>query len=189
VPTGHAARIATVRAGNVIGGGDWSEDRLVPDIVRGCLGGAGEVRLRNPNAVRPWQHVLEPLGAYLDIAERLATAPDGVDEAWNIGPDANDDRPVIKVAEAMVAALGTGTIVAEQHNTGPHEAHLLRLDCEKITTQLGWRPRLRFEDSVRLTAAWYAAWKQGQDMKAFSKSQIAAFAALVPNTGNGAELR
>ena len=82
-PNGHPARIATVRAGNVVGGGDWADDRLVPDIIRGCFGSNGEVILRNPNSVRPWQHVLEPLCGYLEIAQRLATTPDGIDEGWN----------------------------------------------------------------------------------------------------------
>ncbi len=173
-PNGHPARIATVRAGNVIGGGDWSDDRLVPDIVRGCLGSTGEVRLRNPDAVRPWQHVMDPLGAYLVIAERLVTTPDGIDEGWNIGPDAGDDYAVLKVAEAMVAALGTGRVVCEQSDK-PHEARLLRLDCEKARARLGWRPRLAFNDAVKLTADWYAAWKRGQEMSAFTLSQIAAF--------------
>lgn len=177
-PNGHPARIATVRAGNVIGGGDWSDDRLIPDIVRGCLGATGEVRLRSPNAVRPWQHVLDPLGAYMAIARRLATAPDGIDEAWNIGPEHGDDRPVIKVAEAMVAALGTGKVVCEVAANGPHEAKLLQLDCEKARTKLGWRPRLKFNDSIRFTAEWYAAWKRGSDMADFTRAQIAAFAAV-----------
>jgi CDP-glucose 4,6-dehydratase len=175
---GHPARIATARAGNVIGGGDWSNDRLVPDIVRGCLGSSGEVRLRNPNAVRPWQHVLDPLGAYLDIAERLATAPDGIDEAWNIGPEASENRPVLDVAEAMIAALGAGKVVCEGAGNGPHEAKLLQLDCEKARTRLGWRPRLKFDDSVKFTADWYVAWKQGRNMSAFTRSQIAAFEAM-----------
>jgi len=175
VSDGHSARIATVRAGNVIGGGDWSEDRLVPDIVRGCLGSTGEVRLRNPNAVRPWQHVLDPLGAYLDIAEKLATAPEGIDEAWNIGPDAGEDRAVLEVAQAMVAALGTGKVLCEETGNGPHEAKLLQLDCEKARTKLGWRPRLKFEEAVKFTADWYAAWRQGHEMLAFTRAQIATF--------------
>jgi CDP-glucose 4,6-dehydratase len=174
---GHPARIATVRSGNVIGGGDWSEDRLVPDIVRGCLGKTGEVRLRNPNAIRPWQHVLDPLGAYLEIAERLATAPEGMDEAWNIGPEGGEDNAVITVAEAMVAALGTGVIVCEEPGNRPHEATLLRLDCEKAKAKLRWRPRLKFDASIEFTAGWYAAWKQGRDMSAFTRSQLAAFEA------------
>jgi CDP-glucose 4,6-dehydratase len=174
VADGHPARIATVRAGNVIGGGDWSDDRLVPDIVRGCLGSTGEVRLRHPHAVRPWQHVLDPLGAYLDIAEKLATAPDGIDEAWNIGPDAGEERAVLHVAQAMVAALGTGRVLCEAGN-GPHEANLLQLDCEKARTRLGWRPRLKFEEAVKFTADWYAAWQRGREMLAFTRAQIAAF--------------
>lgn len=177
VPGGHSARIATVRAGNVIGGGDWSADRLVPDIVRGCLGREGTVRLRSPASVRPWQHVLEPLGAYLTLAERLATAPDGMDEAWNIGPDAGDDRPVIDVAQAMVGALGTGRIVIEENPSGPHEARLLRLDCAKAKARLGWQPRLRFADTIHLTADWYAAWHQRADMATVTDTQIEAYAA------------
>lgn len=175
VSDGHPARIATARAGNVIGGGDWSDDRLVPDIVRGCLGPAGEVRLRNPNAVRPWQHVLDPLGAYLDIAKKLATAPEGIDEAWNIGPEAGEECTVLKVTEAVVAALGTGKVVCEEASKGPYEARLLQLDCEKARRQLGWQPRLTFNDAVKFTADWYAAWQQGHDMSAFTRSQIVAF--------------
>ncbi len=177
-PDGHDARIATVRAGNVIGGGDWSAHRLVPDIVRGCLGPEGLVRLRSPRSVRPWQHVLEPLGAYLTLAERLATDPEGMDEAWNIGPDPGDDRPVRDVADAMVRALGAGRIVVEDRPTGPHEASLLRLDCAKARTALGWSPRLRFPEAIALTADWYAAWQQGADMGAFTDAQIQAYGKL-----------
>jgi CDP-glucose 4,6-dehydratase len=177
-PTGHHARIATARAGNVIGGGDWSQDRLIPDLVRGCLSAGAEVRLRSPRSVRPWQHVLDPLGAYIAIAERLVTAPNGVDEAWNIGPNHGDDRPVLKVAESMVAALGVGTIVCEEGHQGPHEAGLLRLDCEKAKAKLGWRPILSFDDTIRFTAEWYSAWHQGADMRAFTHTQIETFMAL-----------
>ncbi len=173
---GHAARIATVRAGNVIGGGDWSQDRLVPDIVRGCLGETGVVHLRNPGAVRPWQHVLDPVGAYLMLAERLHTAPDGVDEAWNIGPDAAENRPVREVAEAVVAAIGRGRIEAAAEVNAPHEAHLLTLDCAKARTRLNWRPRLDFAATVEMTAAWYSAWARGDDMTSLTRAQIAAFA-------------
>ena len=180
-PGKHPARIATVRAGNVIGGGDWSVDRLVPDIVRGCLSGndrdeSGVVRLRNPGAVRPWQHVLEPLSAYLLLAERLCTAPEGVEEAWNIGPDAAENRPVIEVAEAVVAALGRGRIELAPEAGAPHEAHLLALDCARARDVLGWRPRLDFTASVEATAAWYAAWARGEDMRAVTRAQIARMA-------------
>ncbi len=174
-PGGHPARIATARAGNVIGGGDWAEDRLAPDIVRGCLGREGVVRLRNPNAVRPWQHVLEPLGAYLLLAERLCEAPDGVDEAWNIGPDAAENRPVRAVAEALIAALGRGRIEVAPETNALHEAHLLALDCAKANERLGWRPRLDFDATIALTASWYSAWARGEAMAPVTSAQIAAF--------------
>lgn len=147
-PGRHPARIATLRAGNVIGGGDWSADRLVPDIVRGCLGAEGAVRLRNPAAIRPWQHVLEPLRAYLMLAERLCDAPEGFDGAWNIGPDAAENRPVLEVAQAVVAALGRGRIELAPEAAAPHEATLLTLDCAKARARLGWAPRLDFAATV-----------------------------------------
>jgi CDP-glucose 4,6-dehydratase len=174
-PDGHAALIATVRAGNVIGGGDWSVDRLVPDIVRACLGESGVVRLRNPGAIRPWQYVLEPLSAYLKLAERLGIAPAGLDEAWNIGPDAADNRPVREVAEALLAALGRGRIELATEATAPHEEHLLTLDCAKARTLLGWRPRLGFAATVAMTAEWYAAWAHGEEMLAVTRRQLAVF--------------
>jgi CDP-glucose 4,6-dehydratase len=174
-PGGHPARIATARAGNVIGGGDWAEDRLVPDIVRGCLSREGVVRLRNPDAVRPWQHVLEPLSAYLMLAERLCTAPDGFDEAWNIGPDAAENRPVRAVAEAMVAALRRGRIELAREAHALHEAHTLALDCAKARARLDWRPRLDFAATIALTAAWYSAWARGEAMTSLTSAQIAAF--------------
>jgi len=174
-PGGHPARIATARAGNVIGGGDWSEDRLVPDLVRGCLGSDGEIHLRNPNAVRTWQHVTDPLGAYMMIAEGLATGAADVDENWNIGPDASDNRAVIDVAEALVSVLGVGRIVCDPVHNGPHEATLLTLDCAKAKGRLGWRPRFTFEECIQLTAEWYAAWHQGEDMVAVTRRQLATF--------------
>lgn len=173
---GHAARIATVRAGNVIGGGDWSEDRLIPDIVRGCLGTTGEVRLRNPGAIRPWQHVFEPLAAYILLAERLFATDDGMDEAWNIGPEASENRPVLDVAEAMVAALGRGRITMCEDAKAPHEARLLTLDCAKARSRLGWLPSLDFNATVDLTADWYRAWHQGEDMATFTRGQLDRFA-------------
>ncbi len=184
VSDGHAARIATVRAGNVIGGGDWSEGRLVPDIVRGCLGVKGEVNLRNPNAVRPWQHVLDPLGAYLEIAERLITAPEGIDGAWNIGPESGDVRAVVEVARSVVNALGGGRITVDAPGSGPHEATLLTLDCTKARIKLGWKPRLQVDECLRWTVDWYAQWKQGHDMIAVTRAQLRDYEAA----GASAEL-
>lgn len=174
---GHPARIATARAGNVIGGGDWSEDRLICDIVRGCLEGKGEVELRHPYAVRPWQHVLEPLRGYVMLAERLVTNPEKADEGWNFGPESHEECTVLAVANAMVSALGTGKVVIADNRDAPHEARLLRLDCSKAEALLNWSPKLDLNDSIRLTAEWYAAWRKGEDMAAFTSAQIAAYSA------------
>ena len=176
-PGGHPARVATARAGNVIGGGDWSEDRLVPDIVRGCLEGNGEVHIRNPHAVRPWQHVLEPLRGYVMLAQALVTHPDQYDEGWNFGPESHEECTVESVARDLVAALGTGKVVVAQNPDAPHEAKLLRLDCSKAKARLNWLPKLDLADSIRLTMQWYAAWRKGDDMATFTRSQIAAYMA------------
>jgi CDP-glucose 4,6-dehydratase len=171
-----AALIASARAGNVIGGGDWSKDRLVPDIVRGCCSESGVTRLRNPNAVRPWQHVLEPLRGYLVLAEHLMTGAHG--EAWNFGPDTADARAVSDVATAIVSALGEGKLLIGTDPNAPHEAMLLQLDCTKARTELGWHPRLDFTQTIDLTSSWYGAWRRGEDMAKFTRAQIAAYIAL-----------
>ncbi|MFN3145297.1 MAG: CDP-glucose 4,6-dehydratase [Paracoccaceae bacterium] len=172
---GHPARIATVRAGNVIGGGDWSAGRLVPDIVQGCLGPNRQVRLRYPDAIRPWQHVLDVLSAYLLIAERLTEAGEGYDEAWNIGPALGDGHKVIKVAQAMVDRLGVGKVVVDDAGVVLHEATLLALDCTKARKRLGWCPRLEFDTCLSWTADWYAEWRRGADMIEFTRRQVTAF--------------
>jgi CDP-glucose 4,6-dehydratase len=177
VSDGHPARIGTVRAGNVIGGGDWSADRLVPDIVRGCLGPTSEVRLRNPYSVRPWQHVLDPLAAYLRLAELMVERSDGADDVWNIGPDPGDNRTVIDVAQTFVDRLGRGRIVVDDVPQGAHEATLLTLDCTKAKTRLGWRSRLSLDEAVALTADWYTAWLGGAAMLDATRVQLAAFRA------------
>lgn len=179
---GHAARIATVRTGNVIGGGDWSDDRLVPDLVRGCLGPAGQTTLRYPDAVRPWQHVLDPTFAYLELAERLAMAPDTIDDAWNIGPEPSDTCTVIDLAQRMVDALGTGRIVVEPNDGGMKETNILQLDCGKAKAQLGWAPRLRLAEAIDMTVGWYSAWAEGDDMVALTRRQIATYRGLAADT-------
>jgi len=171
---GHPARIASARAGNVIGGGDWSVDRLVPDIARACLAGDA-VTLRSPRSVRPWQHVMEPLGAYLLLAERLEDGVAGVDEGFNFGPLDVDNRPVIEVAEAMVTALGQGGISCPEHGEALHEAKLLRLDCSKARSVLGWSPRLDFAETVALTTDWYMRQARGEDPIALTAAQIDYF--------------
>ncbi len=170
-----APAIATARAGNVIGGGDWSEDRLIPDILRGCFGPSAEVILRNPVAVRPWQHVLEPLGGYLLLAEHLVNNGALNDDAWNFGPHEGEERPVLEVANAVVESMGIGKVIIRKDPDAPHEATLLRLDCSKARARLGWAPTFRFQETIAFTTAWYAAWHKGEDMANFTRDQIRIF--------------
>ena len=185
-PQGHPARVATARAGNVIGGGDWSKDRLVPDIVRGCLGAEAEVRLRNPDSVRPWQHVLEPLGGYLLLAQRLIESPEGFDGPWNFGPGTELECSVHDVARMVVKAVKRGEIVLDRDPAAPHEARILRLDCSKAQRDLGWRSLLTFEETVQLTAEWYLAWSEGSDNYAVTTRQIAEYTERLASLSHGA---
>jgi CDP-glucose 4,6-dehydratase len=169
----NGARVATARAGNVIGGGDWAEDRLVPDCLRAFERGEA-VRLRNPNAVRPWQHVLEPLSGYMRLAERLVSN-DGAAFAgpWNFGPEASDDASVGDVAEMTAKSWGGSARVERAPSAdNPHEAGFLRLDNAKAKQQLRWTPRWSLHDALERTVAWHRAWRDGSDMHAFSLSQI-----------------
>ena len=171
---GHGAAIASGRAGNVIGGGDWSQDRLVPDIVRGCLGRAGHVVIRSPRSVRPWQHVLEPLNGYLSLAQALIDGQEGAESGWNFGPDSGTERPVIDVAEAIVAALGRGRIDISEEQADLHEAKLLSLNSTKARA-LGWAPVWGFEETIAQTASWYARNASGESAQALCREQIEQF--------------
>ena len=173
----HPASVASARAGNVIGGGDWADDRLIPDIVRGCLGGDGQVLLRQPNAIRPWQHVLEPLRGYMMLAQALDLSEEFAC-GWNFGPDRDDERPVIDVAAALVAALGEGQIKLAPDANALHEAKMLRLDVSLAKAKLAWRPIMTFDETVRLTADWYAGWLQGRSAADLCRTQIAAYEAM-----------
>jgi CDP-glucose 4,6-dehydratase len=175
---GHPARVATARAGNVIGGGDWASDRLLPDCVRAFTKNE-PVRLRRPQAVRPWQHVLGPLAGYLELAKRLC-APDGAKlaKAWNFGPDASGDATVGEIAEATARLWGQGARVEHAPSTeNPHEADLLRLDSTLARTELGWKPSWSLERALTQTVAWYQAWTCCADMAAISLDQICAYEA------------
>jgi len=172
------APVATARAGNVIGGGDWSEDRLIPDFIAAVSSGR-ELRLRNPLATRPWQHVLEPLGGYLELARRLLGSEGrGWAEAWNFGPADGAAATVREVADALVEDWGSGQVVVETA-PAPHEAQTLRLDCSKAAGRLGWRPRWTVREAVRLTARWYRGFADGvpavqlcqQDLTAYRRAQ------------------
>jgi CDP-glucose 4,6-dehydratase len=156
-PSGAA--VASARAGNVIGGGDWAEDRLIPDILRGVL--ADEpIEIRNPHATRPWQHVLDPLSGYLLLGQKLFQEGQAFAEGWNFGPSEVDSVPVGEVARRLVEILGRGTLELWENTpseAAPHEAHALRLDCSKARSRLGWRPRLDFTTTLQMTAEWYRA--------------------------------
>lgn len=175
---GHPCRVASARAGNVIGGGDWSDDRLIPDIVRGCLGPDGGVVIRAPRSVRPWQHVLEPLHGYLLLAEHLINGVPGADSGWNFGPNHGDERQVIDVANAIVRGLGRGRIDIREDPNNPHEAKLLCLDNTKAQT-LGWTPAMGFEETVKMTADWYGSWANGGNPQDLCLAQIQQFLTLI----------
>jgi CDP-glucose 4,6-dehydratase len=168
-------RVATARAGNVIGGGDWAEDRLVPDLARAAL--AGEpLRVRNPASVRPWQHVLNPLAGYLLLAERLVGGQ--VEPgAFNFGPRPEDAWPVRDVVERLARAWNSEVVWEQAPAGGPHEARLLRLDSGKADALLGWRPAWDLEEGLARTAEWYGTHAAGGDVRAVTLAQIDAYAA------------
>jgi len=171
----HQVAIATARAGNVIGGGDWSEDRLIPDLVRGFQSGA-PVLIRRPHSIRPWQHVLEPLQGYLRLAERLLSGEPVFASAFNFGPSDKDAWTVARIATKMAALWADGARWISDADPGAHEAHYLRLDSSKARTELNWRPHLTIESALEWTVAWYRAFADGADMQKFTLEQIAAYA-------------
>jgi CDP-glucose 4,6-dehydratase len=165
--------LASARAGNVIGGGDWAADRLVPDFLRALDAGEALV-IRSPAAVRPWQHVLEPLAGYLMLAERLHDSPGQYAGAWNFGPDEADARTVRWIVERLCESVpGAGWKGTDEPQ--PHEAATLRLDSAKARSVLGWRPRWELATALDATLAWHRAWREGDDMAAFGLRQIAKY--------------
>ncbi|WP_324698580.1 CDP-glucose 4,6-dehydratase [Novosphingobium aerophilum] len=182
-------QIATVRAGNVIGGGDNSLDRLLPDVVRATIAGTA-VTIRNPASVRPWQHVLEPLAGYLMLGARLlGEGAPRFAEAWNFGPSAQGFIDVEEIARHFQRAWGPGVaqIAFGRRTDDPHEAGMLTLDSSKAQARLGWRPRLSTEEAVTMTAEWYRAFARGNTrMRAFSEAQIARYSH--GNAGSTTEL-
>ena len=170
----HGVLLATARAGNVIGGGDWSEDRLIPDLVRGFIGGQ-PVPIRRPLSVRPWQHVLEPLKGYLLLAEKLLTGDKSFADAWNFGPWDDDAWPVERIATAMSARWGGGATWVQDGEPSVHEAGLLKLDSSKARAELGWQPRLRLGVALEWLVDWYKAFQAGEEMQSFTLDQIAAY--------------
>ncbi|MDR3744644.1 MAG: CDP-glucose 4,6-dehydratase [Acidobacteriaceae bacterium] len=176
----HGVALATARAGNVIGGGDWSADRLIPDLVRGFL--AGEpVRIRRPNAIRPWQHVLEPLHGYIRLAEQLLTHDPKFATAYNFGPSDDDARPVAWIAEKMTGFWGDGAKWVLDPDPGVHEAGYLKLDASRARADLVWTPHLHLDTALDWLVQWYRAWQSGADMHTFTLAQIAAYESLLNN--------
>ncbi|HEX6660351.1 MAG TPA: CDP-glucose 4,6-dehydratase [Sphingomicrobium sp.] len=167
-------RIASVRAGNVIGGGDWADDRLIPDIVRALLAGE-RPQIRNPNSIRPWQHVLDALSGYLLVAERLLEGRDDVACGWNFGPSDEDAQPVSWIVEKMLAEWGSDLAWQRPEGSQPHEAILLKLDCSKARNELGWRPKLRLGDALRNVVEWHKQVDGGADPRAVSLRQLAKY--------------
>jgi CDP-glucose 4,6-dehydratase len=176
---GGGVGVATGRAGNVIGGGDWSEDRLIPDLVKGFLEGA-PVKIRRPAAIRPWQHVLEPLAGYIALAEKLLGEDAGrYATAYNFGPAEDDVRPVGWIAERMAQTWGDGASWVLDDAESVHEAGYLKLDASRARGELGWRPKLHLGEALDWLVRWYRAEARGEDMQAFSLAQIAAYEGML----------
>lgn len=167
--------VATARAGNVIGGGDWGQDRLVPDIMRSILKHR-TVAIRNPHAIRPWQHVLDPLNGYLQLAEKLWHKGREFAEGWNFGPNSGDDVPVGVLTQKIIDLWGHEAEWSAASGEHPHEAHHLSLDNAKARMKLGWQPVLSFADTIEWVVEWYQAYIKRQEMKSVTIQQIQRFA-------------
>lgn len=163
--------LATGRAGNVIGGGDWAQNRIVPDAMRSFA--AGETLLvRNPASIRPWQHVLEPVAGYILLSQQLTLDPTSFKGAWNFGPESSSAQPVSVLATIMSEAWGGGAAWATDNSVHPHEAHFLKLDSSKANHYLSWKPVWQLDRTLRETVAWYKAYSAKEEMRSYSLNQI-----------------
>lgn len=176
----HGVALATVRAGNVIGGGDWARDRLIPDILAAFEQGK-LADIRNPHAIRPWQHVLEPLRGYLTLAEQLYEKGSSYAEGWNFGPNDEDAKPVGWIVEQMDALWGEGARWQLDTGAHPHEANYLKLDISQARGRLDWHPALRLNDALKLIIDWSKQRLVGADMHQFTLSQITTYQTLTQN--------
>jgi CDP-glucose 4,6-dehydratase len=168
----HGVALASARAGNVIGGGDWAGDRLIPDFIRSIVMGETVV-IRSPNAIRPWQHVLEPLSGYLELAEALYTEGPEYAQAWNFGPNEGDAKTVEWIIKELVSGWGNGASYQIDTNAANlHEANFLKLDCSKARMILGWHPQWDVTETIKRICAWHKAHLNGQDMKAYALGEI-----------------
>lgn len=171
----HRVALASGRAGNVIGGGDWAEDRLIPDILRAIIAGRPVV-IRSPHAIRPWQHVLEPLFGYLQLAQKLCEQGVAFGEGWNFGPSDEDAKPVRWIVERLTQQWGEGAAWHLDEGAHPHEAHYLKLDCSKAKARLDWHPRWHLAQTLEMIVAWQRAWLAKEDMRRFTLKQIEQYA-------------
>jgi len=167
----HGVALASARAGNVIGGGDWANDRLIPDFIRAISKGE-EVKIRSPLAIRPWQHVLEPLTGYLTLASKLFTEGPKYAEGWNFGPDYKDSRDVKWTIETICRIWGDGASYSIDNNPQPHEANYLKLDWSKAKAELGWSPKWDIETTLKRIVDWYKEYIKGENMRNFCYKQI-----------------
>jgi CDP-glucose 4,6-dehydratase len=163
--------VASARAGNVIGGGDWSQDRLIPDAIK-AFEATQPLMIRNPMAIRPWQHVLEPLSGYLILAQALYEPGTAYASSWNFGPRDEDNRAVQDVVNLMISGWGNSARWEKEGSEQPHEAHLLKLDCSKAHTQLGWTPKWNLEMAMQKIIQWQKAYQTKENMQAVSLAQI-----------------
>lgn len=185
----HGVAIATVRAGNVIGGGDWAKDRLIPDILDAFEHGR-KVEIRNPHAIRPWQHVMEPLRGYLTLAEQLFEHGPSFGEAWNFGPKDEDVKSVGWIVEQMASMWGLDAQWQIDTGEHPHEAHHLKLDISKARSRLDWHPALHLKDALALIIDWSRQRQAGADMRQVTLAQLQAYQAItlqpkIESTSNG----
>lgn len=167
----HGTAIASARAGNVIGGGDWASDRLIPDFIRAILK-KEKVVIRNPRAIRPWQYVLEPLAGYLMLAQRLVLDGPRFNGGWNFGPDDRDAKPVSWIVEHLCSKWGDGASYSLDTGTHPHEAHYLKLDCSKAKAELGWHPRWNLEKALDSIIQWTRAYADKENVQETCLRQI-----------------
>jgi len=174
IHSANRVAIASARAGNVIGGGDWAEDRLVPDIMRAMMAGQA-VMIRNPEAIRPWQHVLDPLAGYMVLTERLYVDGSKYAESWNFGPSDEDAKPVSWIAQRLTELWGRGIGWQVAGNQHPHETHYLKLDCSKAIARLGWLPQWNIDQALGAVIDWYKCFEAGQSVRDLMFRQIQSY--------------